>query len=152
MKISVLNEQEKAATGFTHKAIIAYNPVAALNDFTTAGLTQTYTLATLPVGSYIGNAALKLVTPISGGTIATAVALVGKTGTTNAYCTSSDVFTGSTVLYKAGDGASFNQAGGEIFIAASALIVTVTTSVGNVSAATAGELHVYYNLVDMTKY
>lgn len=152
MKISVLNEQEKAATGFTHKAIIAYNPVAALNDFTAAATTQTYTLATLASGSYIGNAALKLVADLSGGSVSAAVALVGKTGTTNAYCTSTNVFTGSTVFYKAGDGASFNQAGGEIFITSSALIVTVTTTTANVSTLTSGELHVYYKLVDMSQY
>lgn len=148
MKISVLSESEKAATGFTHKAIINY----AQGDFSTASTTQTYTLATLAAGQWIGNAALKLVTALSGGSVSAAVALVGKTGTTNAYCTSSDVFTGSTVLYKAGDGASFNQAGGEIFIAASALIVTVTTTTANVSTLTAGELHVYYKLVDLTQY
>lgn len=152
MKISVLNESEKAATGFTHKAIIAYNAVAALNDFTTASTTQTYTLAALAIGDYIGNAMLKLVTPLSGGSVSAAVALVGKTGTTNAYCTSSDVFTGSTVLYKAGDGASFNQAGGEVFVATSNLIVTVTTTTANVSTLTAGELHVYYKLVSMPQY
>ena len=66
MKISVLNEQEKAATGFTHKAIIAYNPVAALNDFTAAATTQTYTLATLASGSYIGSdGANQTATPVT---------------------------------------------------------------------------------------
>ena len=148
MKISVLSENEKAATGFTHKAIISY----AQGDFSTASTTQTYTLSAIAVGQWIGNAMLKLVTPLSGGSVSAAVALVGKTGTTNAYCTSSDVFTGSTVLYKAGDGASFNQAGGEVFVATSNLLLTVTTTTANVSTLTAGELHVYYKLVDMTQY
>lgn len=148
MKISVLSENEKAATGFTHKAIISY----AQGDFSAAATTQTYTLSAIAVGQWIGNAMLKLVTPLSGGSVSAAVALVGKTGTTNAYCTSSDVFTGSSVLYKAGDGASFNQAGGEVFVATSNLLLTVTTTTANVSTLTAGELHVYYKLVDMTRY
>ncbi len=148
MKISVLSENEKAATGFTHKAIISY----AQGDFSAAATTQTYTLSAIAVGQWIGNAMLKLVTPLSGGSVSAAVALVGKTGTTNAYCTSSDVFTGSSVLYKAGDGASFNQAGGEVFVATSNLLLTVTTTTANVSTLTAGELHVYYKLVDMTQY
>lgn len=142
MNIQQLSQGEAARSGFTHKAIISY----ALGDFTAASTTQTYTLATLASGHKIGNAALRCVTPLSGGSVSAAVALVGKTGTTNAYCTSTDVFTGSVIYYKAGDGASFNQAGGEIHIAASALIVTVTTTTANVSTLTAGELHVYFNL------
>lgn len=146
MTIQQLSQGEMARTGFTHKAVISY----AGGDFTAASTTQTYTLATLASGDYIRNCALRKVTDLSGGSVSAAVALVGKTGTTNAYCTSSNVFTGSTVYYKAGDGASFNQAGGEIHIAASALIVTVTTTTANVSTLTAGELHVYYSLSNLS--
>lgn len=147
MKLFALSSAEQAASGFTHKAIINY----AQGDFNAASTTQTYTLMNLAVGHLIRNAALRQVTPLSGGSVSAAVALVGKTGTTNAYCTSSDVFTGSTVLYKAGDGASFNQAGGEVFVATSALIVTVTTTTANVSTLTAGELHVWFSLYDLSR-
>lgn len=146
MTIQELGQPEMARTGFTHKAVISY----ALGDFTAASTTQTYTLATLASGHRIVDAALRMVTPISGGAISAAVALVGKTGTTNAYCTSTNVFTGSVLYYKAGDGASFNQSGGEIHIAASALILTVTTTTANVSVATAGELHVYFSLSQLS--
>lgn len=147
MKITQLSDAEAAFSGFTHRANISF----ANGDFTTAGTTQTYTLANLAIGNRIANAAMRLITPLSGGSVSAAVCLVGKTGTTNAYCTSSDVFTGSTVLLKAGDGASFNQAGGEVFVATSALIVTVTTTTANVSTLTAGEFNVYFHLSDLTK-
>lgn len=142
MTIQELGQPEMARTGFTHKAVISY----ALGDFTAAALTQTYTLATLAALDRIGDAALRMVTALSGGAVATATAEVGKTGTTNQYCTATNVFTGSAVFGKAGDGAGFNQAGGEVHIVASALIVTVTTTVANVAALTAGELHVYFKL------
>lgn len=147
MKIIALSAAEQAATGFTHRANIS----CANGDFTAAATTQTYTLMALAVGHLIRNAALRKVTDLAGGAVSAAVALVGKTGTTNAYCTSSDVFTGSTVYYKSGDGASFNQAGGEVHIATSALILTITTTTANVSTLTSGELNVFFSVTDLSK-
>lgn len=146
MKIIQLSQGERASSGFTHKANISY----ANGDFSEAATTQTYTLASLAVGDLVRNCALRKVTDLSGGSVSAAVALVGKTGTTNAYCTSSNVFTSSTVHYKAGDGASFNQAGGEVHIATSALIVTITTTTANVSTLTAGEIDVYFSICTLS--
>lgn len=145
MKIQALSNSEAAASGFTHRAVIS----AADGDFSAAAGSQTYTLASLVAGHRIKDAALKVVTPVSGGAISAATAVLGKTGTTNAYITSADVFTGTAVKAKAGDGASFNQAGGEAFSAASALILTLATTSANVNAATAGELHVLFSLFQL---
>lgn len=148
MKIQELSAVEMARTGFTHRANISY----ANGDFTAAATTQTYTLATLAAGHIVQNFAHRLITALSGGSVSAAVVLGGKTGTTNAYLTSTDVFTGSTVLAKAGDGASFNQAGGEAFVGASALILTLTTTTANVSTLTAGEIVVYFSLIQLTNF
>jgi hypothetical protein len=147
MKIIALSEAESSFYGFTHRANISF----AGGDFTAAATTQTYTLMTLAAGMLVKKAALRLITALSGGAVSACVALVGKTGTTNAYVTSTNVFTGSTIITKAGDGASFNQACGEAFDAASALIVTITTTGANVNALTAGEINVFFSVVDLLK-
>jgi len=147
MKITTLTNEETIKTGFTHKAVISY----AQSDFSAATTTQTYTLAPITAGMKIGNAGLRLVTVVAGGAIASAAVTVGKTGTTNAYVTSTDVFTGSTVVFQAGNGASFNQAGGDGFASSSSLVAVITTTTGNVSAATGGEFHIYWNQSDPTK-
>jgi hypothetical protein len=150
MKFYELTENEASKTGFTHKAVIAYNADATKNDFTAAATTQTYTLCTAPVGTIVQGAAWKVVTVILGGAISAAVAVVGKTGTTNAYITSTSVFTGAGTV-KAGDGASFNQAGGDGLSTAIDLVAVLTTTTANVSVATQGEVHIYLKLVDITK-
>ncbi len=139
-----LSSQEKNETGYSHKAVIS----ASRGDFTAAATTQTYTLAPLPVGTYVKDAAYRCQTFLTGGAVTAATVQLGKTGTANAYVTPTSVFTGGTA-YKAGDGASFNQAGGEAHNSASSLIATVTTTTANVSALTAGEIHLFVKLVNM---
>ena len=147
MKIQELGIHEIARTGFTHKAIISF----ANGDFTAAALTQNYDFATLAAGLMVTAMASRLVTALSGGAVATAVFVAGDTGTTNGYLTSTNVFTGSTVPNKAGDGALLNQAGGKAYVGADTLRLTITTSVANVVALTAGEIHVYFTLFDANK-
>ncbi len=147
MKIYALSAAEQAATGFTHRANISF----ANGDFTAAATTQTYTLATLQSGHLIDKLAHRLVTALSGGAVSAASITAGKTGTVNAYLTATDVFTGSAVGSKAGDGASFNQAAGDAFSGASALVVVLTTTTANVNALTAGEFNILFRLIDLAK-
>lgn len=146
MKFNELSFQEKAKSGFTHKVIISY----AQGDFTAAATTQTYTLkSACPIGTIIQGAAYKAPTLVLGGAISAVTLQVGKTGTTNGYITATSVFTGGTA-YKAGDGALFNQAGGDALVAATDLVAVITTTTANVSVATAGEIHIFLKLVDLT--
>lgn len=147
MKVTKLSDAEAAFSGFTHKVNISF----ANGDFTAAALTQTYTPLTTTAGQRIKDAAIRLITPVAGGAIATASATFGKTGTANQYITATDVFTASAIVTKAGDGAGFNQGPGEGFAAAVALIIVLTTTTGNVVAATAGEFNVYFSLADITR-
>lgn len=143
-----LSAEETRQTGFTHKWIISF----ADGDFTAAAVTQTYNLMDpLPAGHVVKDFALRRITLLSGGAVATATVQAGKTGTVNAYLTASDVFTGSAIVVKGGDGASFNQAGGDGISAASALVAVVTTTTANVAALTAGEFHLFATLVDLAK-
>lgn len=149
MKVIELGIEEMARSHFTHKAIISF----AQGDFSAAALTQTYNLGpAVPVGLIVDNAAVKVVTPVSGGTIATATIQVGYTGTTNGFITATSCFTGVTANTPiTAGGADFNQSNGKAFSAASQLVAVLTTTVGNVNAATAGELHIYWAQHDMTK-
>lgn len=146
MKLYLLTEQEKSGGPYTHKVVIS----KADGDFTAAGLTQTYTLLTAPVGTVVTNAAVRAVTFLSGGSVSAATIVVGKTGTTNAYVASYSVFTGGTAI-KAGDGASFNQAGGDGLSTAIDLVCVLTTVTDNIVNLTAGEIHIFLRLTDITK-
>lgn len=151
MKILLLSNEEAARTGFTHKAILSSVPDAVFTtgDFTAAALTQTYTLMTLFAGHIISEAAYKVITFLSGGAVATATLQVGFTGTTNGFIPATSVFTAGTA-FACGGGASF-AGSGKAFTAASALVALLTTTVANVSALTAGEVHVYWRIADLNK-
>jgi hypothetical protein len=143
-----LNDPECSSAGFTEKHVISF----AAGDFTAAALTQTYNLGpALAAGEIIDKAAFKIVTPVSGGAIATATLQVGFTGTTNGFVTATTCFTGAGSPV-AGDGASLANTGGKAFTAASQAVAVLTTTTGNVSVATAGEIHIYlrrYNTADI---
>lgn len=149
MRIEELSEQEKAKSGgFTHRALIAFS----LGDFTAGATTQVYNLRTsAPAGTVIQGAAFRVDKALLGGAISAATLQVGKTGTANAYITATSIFTGGT-FYKAGDGASFNQAGGDALTTATNIIATVTTTDANVSAATQGEFIILLKLVDLNQF
>lgn len=142
MKLQELGMHEMARSGFTHKAIIS----AEQGDFTAAALSQVFNLAALVAGWIVGKASLRLVTPLAGGAIATATASVGDVNSAGGFITTSDIFTGSTVPIKNGDGAYLAQAGGKAYIGAETLQVAVVVTGGNVNTATEGEIHVYFSL------
>jgi hypothetical protein len=149
MKLYEFGVEEFARTGFTHKAVLSF----AQGDFSAAAVTQTYNLgAPVPSGTIVDNAALKLVTPVAGGTIATATVQVGYTGTTNGFIAAANVFTGATPGAITTPGADLASTSGKGFTAATQLVVVVTSTVGNVAAATAGEVHVYWRQKDLNKF
>jgi hypothetical protein len=143
-----LNDPEVSSSGFTEKHVISF----AAGDFSAAALTQTYNLGpALAAGEVIDKAAFKVVTAVSGGAIATATLQVGFTGTTNGFVTATNCFTGASSPV-AGDGASLDKTGGKAFTSASQAVAVLTTTTGNVSVATAGEIHIYlrrYNTADV---
>ena len=139
-----LNDPEAVAAGFTEKHVITF----AAGDFSAAALTQTYNLGpALAIGEIIDKAAFKVVTAVAGGAIATATLQVGFTGTTNGFITATNCFTGASTPV-AGDGASLDKTGGKAFSAASQAVAVLTTTTGNVSVATAGEIHIYLRRYD----
>lgn len=149
MKIIEFGVEEMARIGFTHKAIISY----ALGDFSAAALTQTYNLGpTVPANAIVDNCAVKLVTVVAGGAIASATIQVGYTGTTNGFIAATSVFTGATAGAIAAAGADLASTPGKGFTAATQLVAVLTTTTGNVSAATGGEFHIYWRQKDLTKF
>ncbi len=141
MQVYELSEQEMARNGYTHKAIISY----AQGDFTAAATTQTYTLYSAPAGTIVADFSYRTPTLLSGGAVSACTLQAGKTGTTNGYITATSVFTGGTTV-KAGDGALFNQAGGDGLAAAIDLVAVITTTTANVVALTAGEIHIFFKV------
>lgn len=141
MQVYELSEPEIARNGYTHKAVISY----AQGDFTAAATTQTYTLLTTALQSVVKDFAYRTVTLLSGGSVSACTLQAGKTGTTNGYITATSVFTGGTTI-KGGDGALFNQAGGDGIAAATAIVAVITTTSDNVVNLTAGEIHLFFKV------
>ncbi len=148
MKTLLLSNEERAASGFTHKAILSF----AQGDFSAAAVSQSYTLDTLAVGQIIQGAARKDVTDIVAAGASAGVAVLGDGGTANLFLTSKSVFGANTPIpYQAGDGAGLNQAGGTVYTTASTLILALTLTGANVSTITAGEIHIYWKKADLLK-
>jgi hypothetical protein len=141
MKIQALDTLEKAQYNATHKIVLSY----ADGDFSAAATTQSYTLASLVALDKVGNAFTRVPTFLSGGSVSAATVVLGDDDDADGFVTSSSVFTGG-VNGKAGDGAYFNQAGGKVYNGAKSLLLLLTTTTANVSALTAGEIHVFVSL------
>jgi hypothetical protein len=152
MKIITLSPQERMFFGFSHKCILLFS------DLTAAALTQTFQIQPLTSGSFpattiIEAAGWQLVTPFTGGAIATAVFDLGDPGAVGRYIANAntDIFTAIATNTK-NNGRNYNAyayAGND---AASncKLQLKVTTTVGNVNAATAGQLEVYWRATDQS--
>lgn len=148
MKITELGIEEMARTGFTHKAVINF----AQGDFSAVALTQTYNLGpVLPIGTIVDNAAMRIVTVIAGGAIASATLSMGYTGTVTGFSAANNVWTGATVGPIAAAGADLASTPGKAFNAATQMVAVLTTTTGNVSVATGGEVHLYWRQKDTTK-
>lgn len=138
--------ETKASTGFTHKVILTNA------DFTAATNTQTFSLLPVPAGSVIINAAHKLVTPLvsSDATLVSAAYSLGNTASATSVMSSTEVLgaNASDVFYKA---MTVNTP--VAITAADQFVVAAFTATASklLSSVTAGEIHIYLQIVDTNK-
>jgi len=143
MKVYELPAETKAATGFTHKAIIEKS------DFTSATNTQTLNIMSAPAGTVISNAAHKLVTPLvsSDGTVDSVAYSLGNTASATSVMSSTETLgAASEVVYKA-----MTVTAPVAITAASQNIVAAftATSAKSLNTVTAGEIHVYLAVANL---
>ena len=142
MKTYELPIETKASTGFTHKVILTNA------DFTAAAATQTFNLLPVAAGSVISNAAHKLVTPLvsSDNTLTSAAYSLGNTATATSVMSSTEVLgTATEVVYKA-----MTVTTPVAITAADQFVVAAFTATTSklLSSVTAGEIHIYLQVVD----
>jgi hypothetical protein len=109
---------------------------------TAAALTQTFNIgAALPADSRIVSANLRIATDFSGGSVASATLSVGVAGSTTDIFNAANIFTGATVLNVSSTDATGGGVNPQAYYAASSqLVATLTTTVADVNALTAGAL------------
>lgn len=147
MKTLCLTNEERARTGFTHKAIISY----AQGDFSAAATTQSWTIYPAAAGDIIKDAARKNVTNLTIPSATAGAFILGDGDDDDGYLVSASSLTGATpISYQTGTGALLATAGGKVFTAAGALILKLTTADANVAATTAGEIHVYFAVASLS--
>jgi len=142
MKTYELPIETKASTGFTHKVILTNA------DFTAAAATQTFSLLPVAAGSVISNAAHKLVTPLvsSDATLVSAAYTLGNTATATSIMSSTEVLgTATEVVNKA-----MTVTAPVAITAADQFVVAAftATTAKLLSSVTAGEIHIYLQVVD----
>ena len=140
MEIFELPAETKAATGYTHKAIVTH---ADLTE-TTAATAQNLTLLPLVAGDVVQNAAFKLVTSFAqDGDAANNTTTMTLNGAASAVITSMQAnANGTPVLYKAFTAtAPVTVASGTSTVQ---LAVGAPAAGKTLAALTAGELHVFF--------
>jgi len=145
MQVYELPIETKASTSFTHKVILTNA------DFTAAAATQTFSLLPVAAGSVISNAAHKLVTPLvsSDGTLTSAAYTLGNTATATSIMSSTEVLgTATEVVNKA-----MTVTAPVAITAADQFVVAAftATTAKLLSSVTAGEIHIYLQVVDTNK-
>jgi hypothetical protein len=144
MKVFELPAETKAATGFTHKAVVV------ASDFTSATNTQTLSLLAVPAGAVISNAAHKLVTPLvsSDATLVSAAYTLGNTASATSIMSSTESLGvhASDVSFKA-----MTVTAPVAITAASQSVVAAFTATADkaLNTVTAGEIHIYLAVADL---
>lgn len=146
MKILSLSNNEAAPSGFTHKWEITHA------DLTAGATTQTLQLADgLTAGYLVQQAAYRVVTGFTGGSLSTMVIDVGydlASGTDDP-----DAFIDNVSVFAAGggdgNGAVFATLRTGYYFAEGASVEVLFTGSHNVDTATAGEVHVYLRLINL---
>lgn len=139
-RVSVLSNQERAATGFNRKFTIKYTDVNAGTGSTD---TATVTLGATPAKWYIDKGAVNIRTAFAGTTAFTLI--VGTTSSTAAVISSTSVMTAGVLPQISTVPILTNLKG----TSAVNLVATLTNATGgSPSALTAGELDIYLNVVD----
>lgn len=154
MKAYILGEQEKADCGFTHKFVIPYTDMTS-----TAGTTLTIDLMSVTAGTVVKNVAHKVVTNFDGGatsalTLDLGYDLAAGTDDPNGFIEAVSVHAdGTPVAYGLANGAAFaTKLTGYAFLEAATIDALFTATGANLTALTQGEVHVYVELADLTKY
>jgi hypothetical protein len=152
MKLMTLNAEERAQTDFTHKVNIKYT------DLTAGGLTQTLNILPTGTGAFaagfsIWKAALKLITPFTGGTIATATVTIGDAGTPARYLAAADVKTAVATNTKAYivSATAYAYTPADIANPTTNVQALFTATSGNLNTATAGECEIYLEARDIAE-
>jgi hypothetical protein len=151
MKIFELSDAQRARLGFSHRFEITYA------DLTAAAATQTLDLFTYTAGMGVTNAAAKLVSGWVGASITAVTFEAGWNGATtddpNGIIEAYEVATaGTELLYQDGTGAAFaTKRTGYYPLDAGVYTCLFTATGANIGVNTAGEIHLYLNIVDINK-
>ena len=148
MKVYALNDNERAATGFTHRINITHEDLTE----TTANTAQTIAIFTVAAGDVVNDAALAVTTPFedaSDNAFNTTTVQVGDGDDTDQYIASTEVnVNGTEVKYMA------CAADAQL---ASTAADTVDILVGSMTAKSlsnidVGELDVFLSVIPLTSY
>ena len=144
-RVSPLSEQEVAAFGMTHKFNVQYSDIA----FGSASAdTITLTLGATPAKFVVDKAAVNVKTAFAGMTAMAVV--VGTTGSTNAFQTSTSIMTAAFIQPATGKNTIAYIADGTA-TATTNLVAVFTGSVGGApSGLSAGDLDIYLSMRDTT--
>jgi hypothetical protein len=147
MKVFTLPAETKAATGFTHKAIVTHEDLTQ----TTADTDQTLSLLTLEAGDVVTTAAWKLVTPFkdaSDSALNDTKVQLGDTADDDEYVAATQVNeNGTEVLFAAAAPASVPF----VYTAANAVELLVESMTAkSLSDIDTGELHVYLGVAKLS--
>lgn len=148
MKVYPLNDNERAATGFTHRINLTHEDLTE----TTANTAQTIAIFTLAAGDVVKDAALAVTTPFedaSDNTLNTTTVIVGDGDDDDQYITSTEVnVNGSEVKYKA------CAADAQLAYTAADTVDIIFGSMAakSLSDIDTGELDVFLSVVSLPKY
>lgn len=144
-----------AAQGYTHAWVINFNN-AELKAQVTNATAEAITLLTIPANSAVVDVLVAVPTLFAAVGASPAItdltAIVGKTGTTNAYITALDIDSGTTRIVN-NTGASIDlKSEADYLTSATDLILTITPTGGKLSELTAGQLVVLANILTLSDY
>lgn len=142
MQIIPLTIEEAANCNFTQKIVLTYADIVTLTSATAASVYPDFNNAsTFPAGTYMRDAVMRVVTPFTGGT-GTLTLQLGDGTTANKFLAALDLTTAGYEGFNATQPLMFNAAG--------ALKATVTAGTG-ITGWTAGEVHIYVDLVPVAQ-
>lgn len=140
MQVFELTAETKAATGYTHKAIVDHVDLTEA----TANTAQSITLATLAAGDVVRSAAYKLITPFEDTTDSafnTTAVTVNAAGSALISATETNL-NGTEVFYKAHTATAPLTATSSSTVAAS----FAAMSAKNLAALNKGEVHFFFSI------
>lgn len=153
MTVEQLGVEMQARSGFTHKCTVDYTDLTALGAVGSGAIV----LAPYTAGTLIKAAAFRLETAFDGGATSALVIDVGHNGATTDDPDSmiDNIEThadGTEILYQDGNGAVFaTLRTGYAALDAGNIEATFTATGGNLNVLTQGKIHVYLQMVDLTK-